>query len=183
MLAREKLTWYSLFWLEQIQSAFRYIYIYIPGPLKSTARVPFMASTTQSGPHIFLFAWAICAQCVSFALRIFVYAALCFMTRYDILVISKHIEAVLMGPSGDDAESEWSLVSDDDAEAKPLTPQRPKKQASCSGQPLPHTCPHVNTTRRGTNDKNFQIRCLDCKKLLVKVPKCVQRKTGSPGSK
>ena len=126
-------------------------------------------------------AWAIYAHFVSFLLKVFVKAALRLMTKDDVLVISKHIEA-FVGPRDHDSGSEWSILSDSDEERHP----RPKDSSVQVSK-----CQHVNTTRRGTNGYGTQLKCLDCGNVLVKhmyrkkaaSNKPVQKRQGSCGSK
>ena len=73
---------------------------------------------TKTEQSRLLLVWVICAQCASFLFKHFVYIALCFMSKEDVMAVSKQIHRSYEGPTSvddaDDASSQWSYVSEID---------------------------------------------------------------------
>ena len=167
--------------------------VFWQGPTKISRPLLWMETDmgTKTEQSRLLLVWVICAQCASFLFKHFVYIALCFMSKEDVMAVSKQIHRSYEGPTSvddaDDASSQWSYVSEIDRNS-------PKKmQSKVRSSYLPkhsyssNPCQHARTTKRGINHFQKQVRCLDCGFLLLKewVPpsarKSVQKK--SHGSK
>lgn len=94
--------------------------------------------------------WVLVASGISLVLKWLVLLAFCFMSENDILCVCARGQA----SCNHDTISDWSVVSDPDSSPRHTT----------------DTCRHLRLTRRGTNHLKIQVKCKDCKHVLMEKP-------------